>query len=342
MITAEAVLERFNDDVDAVIQQQLTTIHPFMANMASYFWGWVDQSFRPVVGKKGKKLRPTLNLLVHEALTGEFRPALPLAAGLELFHNYSLIHDDIEDRDEERRGRPTVWKVWGDGLALNCGSALHALAFQAWLALADVSADKMVALCGMLAETSMLVCEGQHMDMSFEKMIDVAPHLYLAMIERKTAALIQCATHTAAFLATSDPTVIEAYQQFGWHLGMAFQIRDDYLNIWRDSKTVGKPQYSDLRKKKKTLPVVYTLGALSAKPQTKLTAIYQRTQEAMSDEEIAFVIDCFTQVKAQEYIVEMTNRYTAEALTWLDKTNIDNEAQTQLRTLSSFLTGRNF
>lgn len=342
MTTAEEILERFNKDIDQHTKKILEDLHPFIANVISYFFGWTDVSFNPIAGRSGKKLRPTLNLLVYEAISGAYMPALPMATALELLHNYSLIHDDIEDRDEERRGRPTVWKVWGDNIALDIGDILHALAFRSLSDLTAVPAEKVLELHKILANTSITLCEGQYLDLTFEEKVDVSHDMYLEMIDRKTAALIACSTYTGALLATEEHTLITAYKNFGRNLGLAFQIRDDYLNIWGDAKSIGKPQYSDLKKKKKTLPVTYTLATLRDEAHTRLMDIYGRNNEEMSDTEITYVLQRFEQVQAQDYTVELVNRYVTEALDWLEKTNLENRAQTQLRILASFLTGRNF
>ena len=341
MLLAEEILERFSDDVDVLLKDLLEGFAPLIANIAGYYFGWVDENFHPIKARKGKKLRPTLNLLVCEAISGSCISALPIAAALELIHNYSLIHDDIMDRDMERRGRPTLWRICGDNIAINVGDALHALAFRSLHNITSVPAEKVLELHTILATTSLRLCEGQHMDVIFETTVDVSHDMYLEMIERKTAALIECATHTAAILASEDRELITAYKNFGRNLGLAFQIRDDYLNIWGDTTSFGKDICSDLRKKKKTFPVIYTMGMLNDEERTNMIDIYKSNREEMSESEIATILAYFEQVHARDYTAEMVQHYVGEALTWLGKSDGDQQAHTQLRILSSFLTGRN-
>ncbi len=338
----EDILERFSPQVDATLEEALRQIHPEIANITRYFFGWLDESFNPVSRRTGKKLRPTLALLVHEAITGSVTPAMRFAAALELIHNYSLIHDDIEDRDVERRGRATVWRLWGEALAINVGDTLHALAFQTLLGGTQIGSSRMLALYQTLSETSCRLCEGQHLDINFENMPDVDQERYLHMVGGKTAALITCATYGGALLATDDQSLLTAYRDFGTNLGYAFQIRDDFLNLWGDRERVGKDQYSDLRSKKKTLPVVYALSTLRDERGDRLRSIYADPAKTMQPEEMGYVLDLLADLKAREYTAGLANDYIDEALACLGRTALSNTSQSQLHTLAAFLGGRDY
>ena len=339
---AEQILERFYHEVDTAIEDNLLQISPEIANFARYALGWVDESFQPTQRRSGKKLRPALALLVYEAIAGSIKPAMPLAVALELIHNYSLIHDDIEDRDVERRGRPTVWRLWGESLAINVGDTLHALAFRALLHGDLAPAPQVLEIYQALAQTSCRLCEGQHLDLSFEKTIDIDQAMYLDMIGRKTMALIECSTFMAARLATDDEQMMLAYRNFGSKLGFAFQIRDDFLNLWGDTGKVGKDQYSDLRSKKKTLPVIYALDSLTGGRSERLRALYADNGQPMQEDDIRYVLQVLQDVQAREYTAQMADQYIDEALGWLDRTGLESPAQAQLRTLARFLGGREY
>jgi geranylgeranyl diphosphate synthase type I len=332
---------RFSDEIDGAIEALLRENSPFVADMAGYFFGWLDENFQPVTDEvnRGKRLRPALTLLVCEAVSGDYRPALPLAVVVELIHNYSLIHDDIADRDEARRGRPTVWKLWGDGIAINTGSVLYTLAYEV-VAKLKLPPEKVLAILDIVVKTSLRLSEGQHWDITYERRGDVTQDMYLNMSDGKTAALIEAATWLGALAGTDSPDLIDAYRQFGRHLGLAFQIQDDYLNIWVDTSESGKPQYSDLRNKKKSLPVTYALGTLSGDIQTRLAALYADADHDMSDDEIAFTVDALAQAGAQVYTGELALHHTREALGWLDATGLENEAHETIRAVSRALTGR--
>src|SRR5436190_9377334 len=191
----------------------------------------------------GKRMRPLLGLLAYASITGEHQRALPGAAAVELGHNFSLVHDDIEDHDVERRHRPTLWAVHGIPQAINTGDMLFSLSRVALHRLTDLgfSDSKVLRLMRMYDETCVALCEGQYMDMrAAEADAPMSVEAYFDMIGRKTAALIAGAIEAGALLATDDDEVIRRYRGFGWDLGMAFQINDDLLGIWGDEAATGK------------------------------------------------------------------------------------------------------
>ena len=231
-----------------------------------YHLGWADEGLQPIDAPIGKRLRPLICLLAAQACgragaDDVVETAMPAAVALELLHNFTLIHDDIEDGDALRHHRPTVWKVWGEPQAINAGDGMHVLAHLALLDLRQrgVPTERIVALAARLAETSLVITEGQHLDMSFENREDVTPGEYLDMIGRKSAALLGCAAYMGGAVASADEVMLGALDRFGLELGMGFQIRDDVLGIWGKSETTGKPA-GDLRRRKKTLPSIYSLS----------------------------------------------------------------------------------
>ena len=226
-------------------------------------------------GSRGKRLRPLLGLLAYESLTGDHRAALPGAAAVELGHNFSLVHDDIEDRDVERRHRATLWTVFGVPQAINTGDTLFTLSRMALHRLTELgfSDAKVLDLMRLYDETCLALCEGQFMDIwGAEHDERLSVDFYFDMIGRKTAALIAASVQAGAMLATDDADVIEAYRGFGWSLGMAFQLNDDLLGIWGDEEATGK-EPSDLAKHKKTLPVIYALENAATAERERLRAI---------------------------------------------------------------------
>ncbi|HLE59094.1 MAG TPA: polyprenyl synthetase family protein [Candidatus Limnocylindria bacterium] len=228
-------------------------------------------------GPRGKRIRPLLGLLAVQALGGDWRAALPGAAAVELGHNFSLVHDDIEDHDTERRHRPTLWAIWGVPLAINAGDALFALSRLALYRLIDAETDpaKVLRMMRVYDETCLALCEGQYLDISFERRVDVTVAEYMDMIARKTAALIGGSLEAGAIMGTEDPAVAAAFRRFGDDLGMAFQVADDVKGSFWSSDESGKVEAGDIRRRKKTLPVIWALTHADPADRARLTEIYQ-------------------------------------------------------------------
>ena len=215
--------------------------------------------------------------------------ALPVAVTIELIHNFSLIHDDIEDGDEARRGRPTVWKVWGQPQAINSGDALFSLARMRLLGIARLGVEPalIVRLVDLIDRTCLELCEGQHLDMSFEGRDDVTEAMYLDMIGRKTAALMACAAEAGARVGTPDNEALgDRLAAFGRALGLGFQLRDDVLGIWSAATALGKSEAGDVRRRKMTLPVIHALERASEADRAELRAIYAG-REVVGEEQVA-------------------------------------------------------
>jgi len=281
---------------------------------------------------RGKRLRPLLGLLAYESLTGDHRAALPGAAAVELGHNFSLVHDDIEDRDVERRHRATLWTVWGVPQAINAGDTLFTLSRMALHRLTELgfSDTKVLALMRLYDETCLALCEGQFMDIwSAEHDERLSIDFYFDMIGRKTAALIAASVQAGALLASDDEDVIEAYRGFGWALGMAFQLNDDVLGIWGDAQSDGK-EPSDLAKHKKTLPLIYALEKAGPADSRRLRELLRATELGPGD--LAEARTIMERNGAREYTRNEAHKQRDEALSRLEAAGIvQGEALERLR-----------
>ncbi len=314
--------------------------------MMRYHMGWADAELKPVESQGGKRLRPILCLLCCEAAGGNVQQAVPAAVAVELVHNFSLVHDDIEDGSHYRRGRRTLWDLWGAAQAINAGDGLFVLAWQALHQLADrgVSLARCRAANQALNRACLLLCEGQHFDMAFEGRLDVDRHQYLAMIRRKTATLLATAAQIGVLVASDDPTLADHYYHFAESLGLAFQIQDDILGIWGDEEHTGKSAATDIRDKKKTLPVVYVL----THPEERLSAqqlaeIYQRPAP-LEAADIQTTLAILDRAGARRYAEEMAHGYYVQALASLDECRTEGQAcaaQESLRAMAASLVGRN-
>jgi geranylgeranyl diphosphate synthase type I len=262
----------------------------------------------------GKRLRPLLGLLAYASLTGDHARALPGAAAVELGHNFSLVHDDIEDRDTERRHRAALWTVYGVPQAINAGDALFVLSRLALHRASELgfSDTKVLALMRVYDQTCLALCEGQFLDIwASEHAAEMSVGLYFEMVGRKTAALMAASVQCAAMLATDDGAVVEAYRAFGWSLGIAFQLNDDLLGIWGTEQATGKAP-TDIARHKQTLPVIYALEHASAEDRTCLLDIYAAPE--VDPERQAEARAILERSGAEEYTRAEAARYRDRAL----------------------------
>jgi geranylgeranyl diphosphate synthase type I len=235
----------------------IARLTPDIQRVASYHLGWTDADGQPVAASGGKGVRATLAVLSAEAAWADSSVGIPGAVAIELIHNFSLIHDDVIDGDETRRHRPTVWALFGVGQAIVVGDALQTLAHRVLL---DVPGAGLAA-GRILADATAAMIAGQADDIAFETRINVNIDQCMAMSAGKTGALLGCAASIGAVLAGAPGATVGALRDFGTHLGLAFQAVDDLLGIWGDPDRTGKPAGSDLRQRKKTLPVVAALSS---------------------------------------------------------------------------------
>lgn len=280
-----------------------------------YHLGWRRPDLSSARVYPGKLLRPTLLLLACElsasragldaaARAARTTQAVPAAVCVELIHNFSLVHDDIEDGDEERRHRPTVWKIWGVPQAINAGDGLFSIARAVLWRLVDegVNPATIVRLAALLDRTCIELCEGQFLDMSYEGRRDVTVDLYLEMIARKTASLMACAMEMGSLLGSPDDTTLAGQMaEFGRGLGMAFQLRDDLLGIWARQEELGKIAAGDLRRKKMSLPVIHALETADGDDLDFLSRMYAEYGPA-SDDQIARALEILERTGARDRV----------------------------------------
>lgn len=290
-----------------------------------YHLGWVDADFQPAQAQIGKRIRPMLCLMACEACQGDWERALPAAAAIELLHNFSLIHDDIEDRDQIRRGRPALWTLCGKAQGINAGDALFALSQLSLLRLSEnaVPPATVVAACQLFNRTCLALTEGQHLDLGFEHRSDVSITEYLAMVERKTAALVACACEMGGLIATDAASTADSgldtkrqhLREFGRHLGLAFQMQDDILGVWGDPVITGKPTGADVVWRKKTLPILHGLER-NAELRTILSP------NSLSAADVQRVTRLLEETKSRAYAERMAQKHYGQALRALAKAEL--------------------
>jgi geranylgeranyl diphosphate synthase type I len=303
-------------------------------HMLAYHMGWEGQDAGP--DSRGKRIRPMLVLLTTTASGGDWQIALPAASAVELIHNFSLIHDDIEDQSPYRRGRLTVWKKWNIAQATNAGDAMFTLAHIEILRLANsLPPEIVIRAARLLHQTCLHLTQGQFLDLAYEKRYDLDEVDYWAMISGKTAALLAACTELGAMVSMASEAVCEAYHRFGYSLGLAFQAHDDLLGIWGDAELTGKSNESDLVIGKKSLPVIYGLS--------RKGSFYQRyLQGPITPEEVPSVARLLADDGAKEYTQVQTDRLTDQAIQSLETAQPHGEARATLIELAHQLLHRQY
>jgi len=284
---------------------------------------------------RGKRIRPLLGLLAYQSIAGEHERALPGAAAVEMGHNFSLVHDDIEDGSEERRHRAALWTVTGIPQAINTGDTLFTLSRLALHRLEELGFPPrtVLDLMRLYDETCLALCEGQFLDIRASESSDwMSVDYYFDMIGRKTASLIAGSVQAGAMLATDDAVVIDAYRRFGWALGIAFQLNDDLLGIWGDEATTGK-EPSDIEARKQTLPLIHALENATGPDRERLAAILHG---APTPDEVREARDLVERAGSREFTRQRARAYRDEAIDHLERSGvIDGEAMERLRLIVS-------
>jgi geranylgeranyl diphosphate synthase type I len=300
-----------------------------------YHLGWCDNETDS--GSQGKRLRPLLLLLCSGALREDIHQVMPAAVSIELLHNFTLIHDDIEDRSSLRHGRSTIWKKWGVAKAINAGDALFSIAQMSMLELQKICDEKIAANASyQLNHTCLQLTCGQHMDLEFEKDNRVGVDSYLEMIRGKTAALIALTTALGGLITGQSKALQGHLFEFGESLGMAFQIQDDMLGIWGDPETTGKSAASDIRSHKKSLPIIF---GLEHSPEFKK----MWTSKELTAKEINKMSHLLEACGAKAYVQSEAKSYTAKALNALGRIFPEkNEKVDALFELTEILLNRKF
>jgi len=332
----EDAIQTMRPAVEEYLQRVLSGLMPSeqheLSSMLAYHMGWVGEGAGAEA--QGKRIRPLLVLLSAAAAGADWHAALPAAAAVEYVHNFSLIHDDIQDGSRLRRGRPTVWVKWGTAQAINAGDVMFTLAHLAIYELyRELPAACALDAARVLDQTCMELTEGQYLDLSYEQRQDLALGDYWPMVSGKTAALLGCCAELGALVAGVSPERRAAFRQFGVKLGLAFQAQDDWLGLWGNAEQTGKSIHSDLVSGKKTLPVLYALGLGGAfAARWKLGGV--------QPEEVERLAQMLVQEGAQQYTEQAADRLTREALAALDQAGEGSDGTVALRRLAETLLKR--
>ncbi len=310
------------------------------AGYMRYHFGWEDITGRAVPEAAGKMLRPTLCLLCCEAAGGAASRAMPASVALELVHNFTLIHDDIEDSSETRHGRSTLWKAVGVPQAINTGDGMFVLAHRTLLRLSDagVPAEAALQAARVLDDACVALCDGQYADIGFERTTAVSRAQYEAMIAGKTAALLGASCAIGAIAAGADARTVAAFGECGRNLGMAFQVQDDVLGIWGDAATTGKPVADDIRSRKKSFPIVYALDRLPPEDRERMLEVYARPRVQASD--ITTVLHLLDLAGARAASTAAAEHWAASAVDAVRRIDMPAAGRADIEALATFFVER--
>ncbi|MFI0479185.1 family 2 encapsulin nanocompartment cargo protein polyprenyl transferase [Actinomadura sp. 9N215] len=325
--------------LDPALRNAVETMPDTMRGVAAYHLGWRDERGHRLAGRAagaaGKAIRPALTLLTARAVGGTAEAALPAAVAVELAHNFSLLHDDVMDGDLTRRHRPTAWTVFGTGVAVLAGDALLAAAFEA---LARGAAPVVPRAVRTLGRAVVDLVEGQSADLAFEERGDVTLDECVVMAGRKTGALLGAACALGADHGGGTADQAARLRAFGERLGLAFQLADDLLGIWGDPAVTGKPVHSDLRARKKSLPVVAALTS-DTPAGAELAALYRRA-EPLTGDDAARAAELIDAAGGRAWTIARADALLAAALRELDAADPTPVAAAELQTLARLIAHR--
>ncbi|MDQ1541751.1 MAG: geranylgeranyl diphosphate synthase, type [Actinomycetota bacterium] len=336
--SAPAALAAARDLFDPPMRAAVARLAPAVRDVAGYHFGWTDADGSVRASNSGKAVRPTLAVVSAQAVGAPAEVGVPGALAVEFVHNFSLLHDDVMDRDEERRHRPTAWTVFGNSAAILAGDALLALAFEALL---DVAPERSRAAQRSLAAATQQLIVGQVDDLDFEQRLDVGVDECLQMAAGKTAALMACSASIGARLGAAGADVVQALEGFGYQLGLAFQLVDDLLGIWGATASTGKPVGADLRARKQSLPVVAAMssGTSAGAELRKLYASAALRPDA-DDELVARAAALVDEAGGRAWTVDESRRRLAMAREALEAVDLEPVARDTLVQIADYVTAR--
>ncbi|GAB0105831.1 polyprenyl synthetase family protein [Nocardia sp. JMUB6875] len=309
----QQILDRARRHYEPALRDAVYALPEPLRRMAGYHFGWWDEEGRRIVGDPGKGLRAALVLSTAVACGGMLEDAIQAAAAVEILHNFTLIHDDIMDHDRTRRGRATVWAVWGVPSAILLGDILHALAIRVVVDRYQEPLSSRIVL--LLSAASIELCRGQQDDCAFETKRDVTVDQYRRMVSGKTGSLVGAACEIGAVCAHADGEIVSAMEAFGRHLGMAFQFADDILGIWGNPMITGKPVGNDVVRRKRSLPILACLNLNNA-AAWQLRALFD-TAEPIANSDVRTVASLLERCGARQIASDETQLELIRAIAML-------------------------
>lgn len=333
-VDAPTILAEYRDELEAALRAAVGVEGLPLEAVGRYVMGWEDEHGQPC-DAGGKRIRPALCIQSALAFGGALADGLPGAVAVELVHNFSLVHDEVQDHDAERHHRPTLWALVGEAQAINAGDFLYARAIRA-LVSASGPLDRRMAALDVLNEAITAMIDGQWHDIGFETRETVTVDDYLAMVAGKTGALLSAPLRIGAILAGATDDDAQRIGEWGARVGAAFQAHDDYLGIWGDPGETGKSNTNDIARRKKSLPIVHALG--NADASAAIRRVYSQPEITPAD--IAMVVRVLRDAGSDEYCRNRARSQVAEADSLLERLPFDDETRARFRAIARFFVER--
>ena len=310
MMSTQEILSRNRVAVDIELKDILSERTGILYDMINYQFGWTNEEHPTGFVQEDDRLRSNLCIAVCEAICGNFEKSVSGAAAIELIHNFTLVHDDVQEGRLGEESAPTLWWRWGPAQAINAGDGLHTLGRLALLRLNNQSINSAVTMqaMGIVDNASLRFCEGQHTSLEFQERLDITIDKYLNMATQKTGALISAATQLGALLGGANDDVVNKFAKYGDKIGLAYQIRSDILSLWEPNSVAGR---EDLVTKKKSFPVVFVFANGDFKLKRELGAIY--SNRILSMDHVASIQKIAESAGAKEASSEMVHTLEKES-----------------------------
>ena len=326
-------LESYRQEIDRELRDCFSAREGFLYNLLQYHMGWVDQQGQPESNTSRDSFHSLIAPAVCEALSGQHKSSLPVAAAVELLHNFSLVHSDVQAGRVDADARPSIWWVWGPAQAINAGDGFHALARVTILLLLDqgIAAEMVLGAAELLDRSCLAMCEGQYADLGFQDRLLVTINEYDDMIARKSGALAGCAAAGGALTAGADSAELERYKEVGVKLGMAWQITRDVADFWGrkgDGVTA-----SNVLNKKKSLPLIFTLENCPTSAKREIGAAYMK--RVLEPPDLTRIVEIMDESGARTYSEDRARALAEQALGFLNSGEFVEERQVGLRALAS-------
>lgn len=291
-----------------------------------------------VLSMGGKRIRPALTLMACNLYQEDVLPAVNTALGIEIFHNFTLLHDDIMDRADVRRGKPTVHKKWNDNTAILSGDVMQIAAYQF---VAQTPANCLKPVLDLFSQTAAEICEGQQYDVDFETRNDVLAEEYLEMIRLKTAVLLGCSLKSGALIGGAGEEDAQNLYDFGIHIGLAFQLKDDLLDVYGDEATFGKKIGGDILCNKKTYLLIHALELAQGEDAEELQKWLNANDESSQNQKISAVTELYNKLGVKTICEDKMSDFYTKAIANLEKVAVSDNKKQELRKLAANLMSRN-